>query len=76
MSGYVRAYVYPLIFEPTESGLTKASSKLLLLQDSGAHLAKTNPYSRRRGGPISKHINGLGTNKNMVMDLYGARNNE
>jgi hypothetical protein len=30
-------------------------------------LRKTNPSSRRRGDPTSKHINGLGTNKNLVM---------
>jgi hypothetical protein len=32
----------------------------------GAHW-KINPSSHWRGGPISKHINGLGTNKDLVM---------
>jgi hypothetical protein len=30
----------------------------------------------RRGGPISKHVSCLGTNKNMVMDPDWARNKE
>jgi hypothetical protein len=32
------------------------------------------PSSHRRGGPISKHVSGFGTNKNMVMGPDGARN--
>jgi hypothetical protein len=35
-------------------------------------LRNTNPSSHRRGGPISKHINDLGTNVNLVMSLDGA----
>jgi hypothetical protein len=34
-------------------------------------LRKTNPSSRRKGYPISKHINGLGTNINLFMGLTG-----
>jgi hypothetical protein len=37
-------------------------------------LRKTNPSSRRKGGPISNRINGLRTNKNLVMGPYWARN--
>jgi hypothetical protein len=39
-------------------------------------LRKTNPSFRRKGGPISKHINGLGTETNFVMDPTGARKQE
>jgi hypothetical protein len=39
-------------------------------------LRKTNPSSRRRGSTISKHINGLEPNKNLVMSPDGARNQE
>jgi hypothetical protein len=35
---------------------------------------KSSPSSRRRVDPISKHINGLGTNTNFVMGPDGARN--
>jgi hypothetical protein len=34
------------------------------------------PSSRRRGGPISKHINGLGMNKNLVVCPDWAQNHE
>jgi hypothetical protein len=39
-------------------------------------LRKTNPFSRRRGDPISKHINGLGKNKYLIMGPDRARNQE
>jgi hypothetical protein len=39
-------------------------------------LRKPNPSSRRRGGPMSKHINGVGTNKNLVLGPDGDRNQE
>jgi hypothetical protein len=34
------------------------------------------PSLVNRGGPISKHVPGFGTNKNMVMDPDGTRNQE
>jgi hypothetical protein len=37
---------------------------------------KSDPSSRRREGPISKHISGHGKNIIMVMRPYGARNQE
>jgi hypothetical protein len=38
----------------------------------GTHV-KIKPSSRRRGGPISKHINGVGTNKNLVISPDGTQ---
>jgi hypothetical protein len=37
---------------------------------------QTNLPSRRRGGSISKPVNGLGKNKNLIMGPDGARNQE
>jgi hypothetical protein len=37
-------------------------------------LRKTTPSSRRRGGPIYKHINGLRANKNLVVGPDEAGN--
>jgi hypothetical protein len=54
-------------------GLVKASRQLLQDNQSGNESAvvgsksRTPHPSRRREGPISKHVSGLGTNKNMVI---------
>jgi hypothetical protein len=40
----------------------------------GTHI-KSNS-SRRRGGPIFEHINGLGTNTNLVVSPDGTQNQE
>jgi hypothetical protein len=39
-------------------------------------LRKANPSSLLGGGPISKHISGLGMNKYLVVGPGGARNQE
>jgi hypothetical protein len=48
-----------------------------LVRNYGAQLwrplRETNPYLRRRADPISKHINSLGTNKNLVTDQKRLR---
>jgi hypothetical protein len=44
-----------------------------LVHCSAAHI-KTNLSSRQRGDINSKHINGLGTNTNLLVAPDGARN--
>jgi hypothetical protein len=39
-------------------------------------LRRANPPSLRRGGPLSKHTDGLGTNRHLVMGPDGARSQE
>jgi hypothetical protein len=51
-----------------------SSDKMFIRKRYCSH--SSSQISRRRGGPISKHISGLGTNKNMAMGPDGTRNQE
>jgi hypothetical protein len=53
--------------------LTKDSGKYCSTQRS---CRKSKPFSRGRGDTISKHINGLGNNNNVVMDPKGNPSRE
>jgi hypothetical protein len=65
---FVICPVRAVCIETRTAGITAQQMWLLL--------KKFNPSSRRRDGPISRHINGLGTNKNMVVGPDGALNQE
>jgi hypothetical protein len=56
-------------FKILHGELAKTSNKYCSARNSHK---KINPSSRRRGGPILKHVNGLATNRNMVMGLDGG----
>jgi hypothetical protein len=68
--------VFPVRYGLDSYILFRGNSVFSTVQQMWRLLRKTNPSSRRSGDPISKHINGLGKKKNLVMGPGGARNQE
>jgi hypothetical protein len=65
--------VFPVRFELNSYILFRTLSvcRIIMEQQMWHLLSRINSSSRRRGDPISKLINGLATNKNLVMGPVG-----